>query len=207
SGFAYKILRLFTVIHPGEALTAFLLTLNVFLLLTAYYIIKPVRDALMLEEWPPEIKSYLSAAIAVLLIFVVKIFSSIASRFPRQKLITWVTLFFISNLGLFYILHLLGLGPGAMGIIFFLWVGIFNLLVIAQFWGFANDLYTEEEGKRLFPLVAFGAVFGGFTGGIITKWLVEPLGKLAVKLNIMSSNSFYFFYQWKGLTPCFLFFH
>lgn len=181
-GFAYKILRLFTVIHPGEALTAFLLTLNVFLLLTAYYIIKPVRDALMLEEWPPEIKSYLSAAIAVLLIFVVKIFSSIASRFPRQKLITWVTLFFISNLGLFYILHLLGLGPGAMGIIFFLWVGIFNLLVIAQFWGFANDLYTEEEGKRLFPLVAFGAVFGGFTGGIITKWLVEPLGKFQLLL-------------------------
>ncbi len=181
-GFAYKILRLFTAIHPGEALTAFLLTLNVFLLLTAYYIIKPVRDALMLEEWPPEIKSYLSAAIAVLLIFVVKIFSSIASRFPRQKLITWVTLFFISNLGLFYILHLSGVGPGAMGIIFFIWVGIFNLMVIAQFWGFANDLYTEEEGKRLFPLVAFGAVFGGFTGGIITKWLVEPLGKFPLLL-------------------------
>ncbi|MBA7687237.1 hypothetical protein ES703_95698 [subsurface metagenome] len=69
-----------------------------------------------------------------------------------------------------------------MGIIFFLWVGIFNLLVIAQFWGFANDLYTEEEGKRLFPLVAFGAVFGGFTGGIITKWLVEPLGKYQLLL-------------------------
>jgi AAA family ATP:ADP antiporter len=181
-GFAYKILRLFTVIRPGEAQTALLLTLNVFLLLTAYYIIKPVRDALMLEEWPAEIKSYLSAAIAVLLIFVVKIFSSIASRFPRQKLITWVTLFFISNLGLFYILHLLGVGPGAMGIIFFLWVGIFNLLVIAQFWGFANDLYTEEEGKRLFPLVAFGAVFGGFTGGKIAKWLVEPLGKFQLLL-------------------------
>jgi AAA family ATP:ADP antiporter len=176
-GFAYKILKLFTVVHPGEALTVFLLTLNVFLLLTAYYILKPIRDALIVEEWGAEIKLYLSAVAAVLLIFVVKIFSSIASRFPRQKLISWVTLFFISNLGLFYILHLSGVGPRAMGIVFFIWVGIFNLLVIAQFWGFANDLYTEEEGKRLFPLIAFGAVFGGFAGGIITKWLVDPFGK------------------------------
>jgi AAA family ATP:ADP antiporter len=181
-GFAYKILRLFTVVQPGEALTAFLLTLNVFLLLTAYYILKPIRDALMVEEWGAEIKLYLSAVTAVLLIFVVKIFSSIASRFPRQKLITWVTLFFISNIAIFYILHLSGVGPGAMGIIFFIWVGIFNLLVIAQFWGFANDLYTEEEGKRLFPLVAFGAVFGGFAGGIITRWLVDPVGRYQLLL-------------------------
>jgi len=69
-----------------------------------------------------------------------------------------------------------------MGIIFFLWVGIFNLIVVAQFWGFANDLYTEEEGKRLFPLVAFGAVFGGFAGGTITKLLVQPLGKFQLLL-------------------------
>jgi AAA family ATP:ADP antiporter len=181
-GFAYKILRLFTVVHPGEALAVFLLTLNVFLLLTAYYILKPIRDALIVEQWGAEIKLYLSAVAAVLLIFVVKIFSSIASRFPRQKLITWVTLFFISNIGIFYILHLSGIGPAVFGIAFFIWVGIFNLLVIAQFWGFANDLYTEEEGKRLFPLIAFGAVFGGFAGGMITNWLVEPLGKYQLLL-------------------------
>jgi AAA family ATP:ADP antiporter len=181
-GFAYRILRLFTVVHPDEALTAFLLTLNVFLLLTAYYILKPIRDALVVEEWGANIKLYLNAVAAVLLIFVVKIFSSIASRFPRQKLITWVTLFFISNIVIFYILHLSGVGPAPFGIGFFIWVGIFNLVVIAQFWGFANDLYTEDEGKRLFPLIAFGAVFGGFAGGIITNWLVEPLGKYQLLL-------------------------
>lgn len=181
-GFIYKILRIFTVIQPGEGLTAFLLTLNVFLLFLAYYIIKPVRDALMLDSWPAEIKSYLSAAIAVSLIFVVKIFSAIASRVPRQKLITWVTLFFISNLIMFYILYLAGVGPGAMGIIFFIWAGIFNLIVVAQFWGFANDIYTEEEGKRLFPIVAFGATFGSYAGGKIAKWFVVPLGTFQLML-------------------------
>jgi len=176
NGILHRFFRIFTVMYPGEGLTAFLLTLNVFLLFLAYYIIKPVRDAFMLESWPAEIKSYLSAAIAVMLIFVVKLFSMIASRFPRHKLITWVTLFFISNLGIFYILHLLGVGPGAMGIIFFIWAGIFNLIIVAQFWGFANDLYSEDEGKRLFPIIAFGATFGGFVGGKITALLAETFG-------------------------------
>lgn len=181
-GILHKILKIFTDIYPGEAQTAFLLMINIFLLFMAYYIIKPVREALMLGSWPPEVKSYLSAVIAVLLIFVVKIFATIASRFPRQKLISWVTFFFISNLGLFYILHLFGVGAGAMGIIFFIWVGIFNVFVVAQFWGFANDLYTEDEGKRLFPLVAFGATFGGYVGGRITDQLVVPLGTFQLML-------------------------
>ena len=175
-GLIHKILKIFTDIKPGEALTAFLLMFNIFLLLTAYYIIKPVREALIIGEWSPEVKSYLGAAIAVLLVFVVKAFSRIASRVPRQMLITYVTLFFISNLVLFYFLSVSGLSSKAMGIIFFLWVGIFNVMVVAQFWAFANDVYTLEEGKRLFPLIAFGATFGGFMGSKISGWIVGPMG-------------------------------
>ena len=175
-GIIHKILKIFTDIKPGEALTAFLLMFNIFLLLTAYYIIKPVREALIIGEWSPEVKSYLGAAIAVLLVFVVKAFSRIASRVPRQMLITYVTLFFISNLVLFYFLSVSGLSSKAMGIIFFLWVGIFNVMVVAQFWAFANDVYTLEEGKRLFPLIAFGATFGGFMGSKISGWIVGPMG-------------------------------
>jgi AAA family ATP:ADP antiporter len=175
-GLVYKILKIFTDIKPGEALTSFLLMFNIFLLMTAYYIIKPVREALIIGEWSPEVKSYLGAAIAVLLVFVVKAFSRIASRVPRQLLITYVTLFFISNLVLFYLLSVSGLSSKAMGIIFFLWVGVFNVTVIAQFWAFANDMYTLEEGKRLFPLIAFGATFGGFMGSKISGWIVGPLG-------------------------------
>ncbi len=182
SGIVHKILKLFTDIRPGEAITAILLMLNVYLLLMAYYIIKPVRDALILEEWTPEIKNYVSAVIAVLLVFAVKIFSSMSSKFPRQQLITWVTLFFISNLVLFYALHLGGVGPGVTGMIFYIWASIFNVIVIAQFWGFANDIYTEDAGKRLFPLIAFGATFGGYSGGKITARLVVPLGTYQLML-------------------------
>jgi len=172
----YRFLKVFTDIRPGEGPTAVLLTLNVYLLFLAYYIIKPVREALILAGKGAEWKSYLSAASAVLLVFAVKAFSRVASRYPRQKLITLVTLFFISNLVLFYFLSLTSVPLGTMGILFFIWVGIFNVMVVAQFWGFANDIYTEEAGKRLFPIVAFGATFGGFSGSAVAGWLVRPIG-------------------------------
>jgi len=176
TGILYTLIKIITVVQPSEGVTAFLLTFNIFLLMAAYYIIKPVREAFILAGKGAEIKSYLSAAIAVLLVFAVKAFSAISSRIPRQKLITWVTLFFISNLVIFYSLSFTEIDLGTMGIIFFLWVGVFNVMVVAQFWGFANDIYSEESGKRLFPLIAFGASFGSFSGSAIAGWLVKPLG-------------------------------
>lgn len=172
----YRLLRLFTDIRPGEASKALLLTLNIFLLLLAYYLIKPVRDSLILAGKGAEIKSYLAGAQAILLILVIKAFSFLASRVPRHLLITWVTLFFISNLIIFYILNIVGVPLGTMGVIFFICIGIYNLLVPAQFWGFANDLYSDEEGRRLFPLIAFGATFGAVFGSRIAGWLIKPLG-------------------------------
>jgi ATP:ADP antiporter, AAA family len=179
----YKFLRLFTDIQPGEAPKALLLALNLFLLLLAYYLIKPVREALLLvNKDAPRIKSYLSGAQAFLFVFVILAFSLLASKVARHKLITWVTLFFISNLVIFYILHLAGIGAGAMGIAFFIWIGIFNYLVVAQFWGFANDLYTLEVGKRIFPLIAFGATLGAASGSQIAKLIIEPFGKFNMML-------------------------
>jgi AAA family ATP:ADP antiporter len=175
-GLCERFLGLFTVVLPGEAPKALLLALNIFLLLLAYYLIKPVRDALLLAGNEAAIKSYLGAAQAVLFIFVVKAFSALASKRPRHILIACVTLFFASNLVVFYALHLAGLALRPMGIAFFIWIGIFNYLIVAQFWGFANDLYTEEAGKRLFPLIAFGATLGAVSGSQIVNWLIVPLG-------------------------------
>jgi len=178
----YRILRLFTDIRQGEASKALLLALNVFLILMAYYIIKPVRDGLILSAKSPEMKSYLGAAQAITLIFVIKVFSRLASRVPRHLLITWVTLFFISNLIIFNLLDLFRVPVGTIGIIFYIWIGIFNLLVVAQFWGFANDLYTEDIGKRIFPLVAFGATLGAPLGSKINTWFIHSLGLYRVML-------------------------
>lgn len=147
-------LRLFSDVRGGEGFTALLLMSNLFLLLTAYLIIKVVREALILGEGGAVVKSYAAAGQALLLLGVVPLYSVVASRVRRIQLINGVTSFCILVFFLFYLLGRLGF---ALGVPFFLWVGIFNLFVIAQFWSFANDLYSEEQGKRLFrssPLAA-----------------------------------------------------
>ena len=174
-----RFLLLFADVRAGEGLTAILLTLNLFLLLTAYLIIKTVREALILSEGGAEIKSYAAAGQALLLFFIVPAYGYLASKVNRIRLINWVTLFFISNLVAFYVLAQFRV---PLGVPFFLWVGIFNLFVIAQFWSFANDIYTEEQGKRLFAIVAFGGSLGAILGPKAASWLFEPFGAYRLML-------------------------
>jgi AAA family ATP:ADP antiporter len=148
-------------VRAGEGAGALLLAANVFCLLTFYSVLKVVREALILSEGGAEIKSYAAAGQAVLLVLLVPAYGIVAARVNRIKLNTGVTLFFASHLLVF---ALLGMAGVRVGIAFFLWIGIFNLVVIAQFWSFANDLYSEEQGKRLFPLVGIGASLGAVVG-------------------------------------------
>lgn len=168
-----KFLALFSDVRTGEGAIAMMLALNVFLILTAYYILKPVREALILAQGSAELKSYLSAGQVVLLALAVPLYGRLAKRLPRRRLINWVTAFFVGCLVLFYLLAQSGV---PLGIVFFLWIGIFNLMIVAQFWSFANDIYTSDQGERLFPLIAFGASLGAVLGAVIAGQLIEPLG-------------------------------
>ena len=167
-------LNLFTVVRRGEAASALMLALNIFLILTAYYMMKPVREGLILSvEGGAELKSYLAAGQALLLLGAVPLYAKLASRYARRALINRVTWFFAACLAAFYALALVG---APIGVIFYLWVGIFNLMVPAQFWAFANDVYTPETGKRLFVIVAFGASAGAVFGSFAAGQLIDPQG-------------------------------
>jgi AAA family ATP:ADP antiporter len=168
-----RFLGTFTEVRAGEGTTALLLALSVFLLLMAYYVLKPVREALILGEGSAELKTYMSAGQVGLLALVVPLYGRLVARFPRMRLINVVTVFFTSCLLLFYVLAQIKV---PLGIIFFLWIGIFNLMVVAQFWSFANDVYSKEEGERLFVIVGFGASLGAVVGARIADRLIEPLG-------------------------------
>jgi AAA family ATP:ADP antiporter len=178
-----RVLGIVTEVRPGEAAMALLLTCNVLLLLTAYAIIKPLRDGLILAmPSGAEYKSYMSAAITVALVGAVPAYAWLADKWPRNRLVVFVTLFFASHLLLFYV------GAGSellrrhLGLIFYLWVGVFNMMVVAQFWSFANDVYSEEQGKRLFPLLALGQTVGAVFGSSITVALVSRIGSNAMLL-------------------------
>jgi ATP:ADP antiporter, AAA family len=185
-GFLDRLLSLAADVRPGEAVTALLLGLNGFLILAAYYVIRPLRDSFLLPVQiglpgggvltGPEIRQYTGGIVAALFLFIVPAYGALASRVNRIRLINFVTLFFAANLGIFYLAGVSG-GQGAvLGITFYLWVAIFNLMAIAQFWSFANDLYSNEQGKRLFAIVGFGASVGAIAGSVVIRGLIRPLG-------------------------------
>lgn len=172
-----KALRLITNVHQGEAVTALLLTANVFLLLSAYYVIKPVREALILDMASgAEYKSYMSAVIAVSLFALVPVYGKLVDRLTRIKLMIGVSLAFAAQLVLFCVLAAIPSLNDKLGLIFYAWVGVFNVMVVAQFWGFANDLYDKEQGERLFPMVALGSGFGAAAGAALAEPLFKRLG-------------------------------
>ncbi len=168
-----RFLRLFTDVRAGEGTMALLLALNVFLILMAYYVLKPVREALILSEGSAELKSYLSAAQVVVLAFVVPFYGRLVAKFARMRLINVVTVFFAACPVVFYLLARFNV---PLAVVFFVWIGIFSLMIIAQFWSFANDIYSKEEGERLFPIVGFGASLGALFGARIADRLIEPVG-------------------------------
>ncbi|MEO8184744.1 MAG: Npt1/Npt2 family nucleotide transporter [Deltaproteobacteria bacterium] len=173
-----RALRVVADVRPGEGLTALGLATALFLLLLAYYIIKPVREALILQHPAgAEYKSWMGAGIAVLLLFVVPAYSKLADRLPRNRLVSGVTLFFASHLLLFYWASATPGFQGSLwfGLGFFLWVGIFNMLLVSQLWAFANDVYEEEQGRRLFAIVGVGASIGASAGGAIEHALASVL--------------------------------
>jgi AAA family ATP:ADP antiporter len=176
--FADRLLRLFTDVRPGEATTALLLALNVFLLFTAYYSLRVLRDSLILSTGGTglsgaQLASYMPAGMALVLLLVVPAYGALAGRVPRRRLINIVTGIFVACLAVFFILSQLDV---PLGIPYYIWVGVFNVMIVAQFWAFANDVYTEEEGKRLFPIVGFGASLGAILGAWAAGRVVGPLG-------------------------------
>jgi AAA family ATP:ADP antiporter len=164
------LLGAFGEVRPGEAPTVLLLALNVFLLLTAYYLLKVAREPLILLGAGAEVKSYAAVGQSILLVFAASFYGWLSARVGRITLIASVTLFFAMNLGVFWALGTRGV---PLGVPFFLWVGVFNTVTVAQFWSFAAETYTEEQGKRLFPIVGIGSSIGAVGGATVAEPMVR----------------------------------
>ena len=172
-GWLDRLFSLMSDVRAGEAVGALLLAVNVFAVLGFYYVLKTVREALILSEGGAEVKSYAAAGQALILLAFVPAYGALASRVNRVALITSVTLFFASHLVIFY---LLGAAGVKIGVAFFLWMGVFAVVMPAQFWAFANDVYDPERGKRLFPIVGVGSALGAWAGATLASSLFARLG-------------------------------
>jgi AAA family ATP:ADP antiporter len=173
-----RVLRPFGRVEPEEAMGAVVLGFSAFLLLTAYYLLKTAREPLILLSGGAEVKSYASAGQAALLLVVVQAYSAVAKRVGRMRLLATVYLFFAANLVVFALLARTNV---AIGVPFFLWVGVFNYTAIAQFWAFAADVYTPEQGKRIFAILGIGSSVGAVAGARIAE-AMAPLGPSTMML-------------------------
>src|SRR5438046_8037225 len=147
-----------------------------FLILTGYYVTKPIRDSIGASNM--EALPWMFTATLVAMLVANAAFAATGARMSRRKFIPLAYGFFIVVFGLFFIAmrsrpeaEQVWIGRG-----FFVWVSVFNLFNTAVFWAFMTDLFTVEQGKRLYGFIAVGGTLGAILGAYITKHYVREIG-------------------------------
>lgn len=141
-----------------------------FFLLCGYYILRPVRDEMAIEGGVQHLP-WMMTGTFVTLLAVTPLFGYLSARVPRYRLLLTVYLFFAANLVGFCVLMMSHITPEWAARVFFVWLSVFNLFVVSVFWSFMADLFTPEQGARLFGVIAAGGSTGAMTGPVLTTGL------------------------------------
>ena len=163
----------FANVKPGEGLRVGLMVACVFMIMTAYYGLKVAREGLILAGGTfglsgDELKAYATGAMALLLVAIVPAYDLLAERHRRIHVLNISYLVVLGGLVAFYILGKAGL---PLGLPYFVYFGLVTIFLVAQFWSYANDIYTEEQGTRLFAIIATGGALGAIFGPKLAKLL------------------------------------
>lgn len=183
-----RLLRRFAAIEPREARSVALFFAYAFLLLVCYYILKTLREPLLLRGATPAMKSYAYAAVALVLFVVVPLYGAVFRRAASARVAVWVTTFFVVNLVGFCVATRLGVD---IGFIYYVWVGVFGVTIVAQFWAHAADVFDVGSGQRLFPTIMAGATLGGLAGPLVVRALydlVSPGSLLLVATALLAAT-------------------
>ncbi|MCL2635786.1 MAG: MFS transporter [Betaproteobacteria bacterium] len=170
-----KLLARLLPLHPGEAAPTLLATAYGFVILFAYYLLRPVRDEIGAADRGN--LQVLWTAVFLVMLLAVPLYSAAVARLSRAVFIPLTNRFFAANLVLFY-LALMWLPETArpwIDRVFYVWVSVFALFVVAVFWGLIVDLFRDEQGERLFGFIAVGASLGGIAGSTTTALLAPVL--------------------------------
>jgi AAA family ATP:ADP antiporter len=160
-----------------------------FMVLGGYYVIRPIRDEIGASSGVENLPWMFTATLVAMLV-ANALFSALVAGMSRRKFIPIAYRFFIANLVIFSVLMRV-LTPAQqawLGRTFFVWLSVANLFVVTVFWAFMTDLFSNEQGKRLFGFISIGGSLGAIIGGSITAWLVKPIG--AANLLLVSGIMF-----------------
>lgn len=176
-----RVLSRIVHLERGEAAALMLSFLYFFLVLSAYYIIRPVRDAMGTTLGKGGLEKLFTIVFLVMLA-AVPVYGFVVSRFPRRWVVPIVYLFFAAQLAGFWLALASGVAGPAIASVFFVWVSVFNLFVISLFWITMSDLWHSEQAKRLYGFIAAGGSAGALAGPLITQTLVGVVGANALLL-------------------------
>ncbi|MFI4903320.1 MAG: NTP/NDP exchange transporter [Burkholderiales bacterium] len=160
---------------PAERAAALWSFAYFFTLLAGYYVLRPLRDQMGIAGGVRTLP-WLFSATFVALIVAQPLYGALVAKLPRARFIAVVYHFFAANLVVFWLLLTLDVEKVIVARVFFVWVSVFNLFVVAVFWSFMADLFTAEQGKRLFGFIGAGGTAGALLGPVITIALSVPLG-------------------------------
>lgn len=177
-----RLSRLVSDVRSGEALTALLFASTLFVGLFAYYVLKTVREPLILATGGAEVKTYATAIQAGVLMGLVPLYGVVARRLERRTLVLGTQLVFLLSVEAFALLAELRLPY--LGVVFYIWLGVYVLTSVAQLWALANDVYPQAQGMRLFPLVALGAPLGSAAGALFASRLFVGDGAISTLIHV-----------------------
>jgi len=161
---------------PDERAAALWSFAYFFTLLASYYVLRPVRDQMGIAGGVKTLPWLFTATFATLLV-AQPLYGALVAKVPRRRFIPIVYHFFVANLVLFWLLLTLNVEPVVVARVFFVWVSVFNLFAVTVFWSFMADMFTSEQGKRLFGFIGAGGTAGALLGPSITIALSVPLGR------------------------------
>ncbi len=151
-----------------------------FCVLSSYYILRAARDMFAVVSGPDTIPYLFLATFIVMMTVATPVFGWVASRYPRRQFLPWVYLFFIANILIFWTVfgYLLEEQRNNIwiGRAFVVWLSIFNLSVVSVFWSFMADIFTREQGRRLFGFISAGGSIGALLGSVATSLIVVRIG-------------------------------
>lgn len=171
----YSLLQKTVQINAGEGLAVFWSFSYFFTILCSYYIVRPMRDEMGILGGVENLQ-WLFTGTLLAMTAAIPLFGWVSSRFPRQKFLPYVYLFFILILLLFYSLMDDKTTPVYVARAFFIWASVFNLFIVSVFWSFMADLYNNKQAKRLFGFIAAGGTIGALSGPALTAMLAQSLG-------------------------------
>jgi ATP:ADP antiporter, AAA family len=154
-----------------------------FFILSSYYIIRPIRDDMGAAGGVENLPWMFTGTLLAMLV-ANALFAALVAKFSRRRFIPIAYRFFIANLVLFFVLLLMVPKEQQVwvGRAFFIWTSVFNLFVISVFWAFMADVFSTDQGKRLFGFISVGGTLGGIVGAAITATLVQKIGTLNLLL-------------------------